>query len=79
MQKAKFKIGDQFFHEKQKLFVVVDDVSFFQNKGHLYTLKCFTHENTEAKPWKRYYESKIMSELVPLRPSDAVRVLYGNT
>ena len=78
--KAKFKKGDTFIHPTQNLFVVVDEVNFYQgtDKGFLYTLKCYLHEKDQAKPWKRYYESKVISELVPLKSSNAVKVLYGN-
>ncbi len=78
--KAKFKVGDKFFHSEQGLFVVIDEVGFYQGegKGWLYTLKCFKHEKDEAKPWKRYYEHRVLSELVPLKVNAAMNVLYGN-
>jgi hypothetical protein len=77
--KAKFKKGDKFFHPTQDLFVIIDEMDFFQGKGWLYTLKCFKHEKDVAVPWKRYYESKVLTELIPLRPNQAARVLYANS
>lgn len=85
MRKAKFKKNDVFFHPEQKLFVMIDDVQFFDktnkngDKGWLYTLKCFKHEKDEAKPWKRYYESRIINELLPLKSSNTMKVLYGDS
>lgn len=76
--KAKFKIGDTFFHNEQKLFVIVDDVGFFKDKGYLYTLKCFKHEKDKATPWKRYYENRMLNELTLLKSNNTLKVLYGN-
>lgn len=77
--KAKFKKGDKFFHPTQDLFIVIDAVDYFQGKGYLYTLKCFKHEKDVAVPWKRYYESRVLTELMPLRESQAARVLYAGS
>jgi hypothetical protein len=70
-QKSKFKVGDKFFHPAQDIFVVIDAMDYFQGKGWLYTLKCFKHEKDAVVPWKRYYESRVLTELMPLRPSSA--------
>lgn len=78
-QKPKFKVGDKFFHPTQDIFVVIDTMDYFQGKGWLYTLKCFKHEKDVAVPWKRYYESRVLVELVPLRPNQSSRVLYANS
>lgn len=77
--KAKFKIGQAFFHPGQNLFVQIDDVQYFDGKGWLYNLKCFKHEQDEKKPWKRYYEDRIINELLPMKDTKAMKVLYGNT
>jgi hypothetical protein len=50
---------------------VIDAMDYFQGKGWLYTLKCFKHEKDAVVPWKRYYESRVLTELMPLRPSSA--------
>lgn len=76
--KSKFKKGDSFFHNEQKVFVVVDDINFYQGKGFLYTLNVFSNENDKGRPWKRYYEDRVINELTPLKGSNAVKVLYGN-
>ena len=77
--KPMFKENEKFFHPDQNIFVMVDKIDFYPNKGgYLYTLKCFNHDNTETKPWKRYYESKVLSELVPLKTNNAGRVIFGS-
>lgn len=77
--KPKFKKGETFFLPKESLFVIIDDMGYFEGegKGWLYNLKCFKHQQDEAKPWKRYYEHRVINELQPLRSSKAVKVLYG--
>lgn len=78
-KKAKFKKGDKFFHPGQNLFIEVDEVNFFEgaDKGYLYNLKCYKHEKDTAVPWKRYYENKIILELVPLTAQYGQKVLFG--
>ncbi len=85
MKKAMFKKGDTFFHPTQRMFVIIDDKQYFENtnekgdKGWLYTLKCFEHKGDTPKPWKRYYETRIINELQPLKKTKAVKVLYGDS
>jgi hypothetical protein len=76
--KPKFKKNETFWHPEQKVFVIVDGMDYFEGKGWLYNLKCFKHENDEKIPWKRYYESRVMNELVQLKTNNAVKILYGN-
>jgi hypothetical protein len=76
--KAKFKKGDMFFHPTQRMFVQIDTVDHYPERGgYLYTLKCFEHKGDTPKPWKRYYESRLITELQPLKKSNAVKILYG--
>jgi len=78
-KKSKFKKGDKFFHPGQNLFVEVDQIDFYEgvDKGFLYSLKCFKFDNDPGTPWKRYYEHKILQELVPLKPQYGQKVLFG--
>lgn len=77
--KPKFKKDQMFFHPEQKVFVAIDSVSFYEGegKGWLYALRVYNHDRTESKPFKRYYEHKVMSELTPLKQDNAVKVLFG--
>jgi len=78
--KPMFKKNEKFFHPEQNLFVTVDKIDFYPDKGgYLYTLKCFNHETTETKPWKRYYENRVLAELVPLKPNNAVKAIFGKS
>lgn len=81
MKKAMFKRGDTFFHPEQRMFVVIDDMQHFEGegKGWLYTLKCFQHKNDLPKPWKRYYQDRVINELQPLKKTKAIKVLYGDS
>ena len=85
MKKAMFKRGDTFFHPEQRMFVMIDDMQYMDSpgkdgqKGWLYNLKCFQHKNDLPKPWKRYYETRIINELQPLKKTKAVKVLYGDS
>lgn len=77
--KPKFKKDQMFFHPEQKVFVAIDSVSFYEGegKGWLYALRVYNHDRTESKPFKRYYESKMMTDLTPLKEANAVKVLFG--
>lgn len=77
--KPKFKLNSMFFHSEQKVFVAIDGMSYFEGegKGWLYALRVYNHDKTESKPFKRYYESKILEVLTPLKESHAVNVLFG--
>lgn len=77
--KPKFKRDQMFFHPEQKVFVAVDSVSYYEGegKGWLYALRVYNHDRTESKPYKRYYENKMMSDLTPLKEANAVKVLFG--
>lgn len=75
--KPKFKKDQMFFHPEQKVFVAIDGMSFYEGKGYLYSLRVYNHDKTQSSPWKRYYESKIIQELTPLKETKAVKVLYG--
>lgn len=77
MLKPKFKKDQMFFHPDQKVFVAIDGMSFYEGKGWLYALRVYNHDRTESKPFKRYYEHKVMSELTPLKQDNAVKVLFG--
>lgn len=79
--KPKFKVGDAFFLPKEAMFVQVDKVEYFEgdDKGWLYNLKCYKHQGDEMKPWKRYYEHRVINELQPMRHTKAMKVLYGTT
>lgn len=77
LPKSKFKKGEVFYHSNKNLFVVIDDVNYYDHKGYLYTLKYFTHEVAESKPFKRYYEPKMLTELVSLKANNSMRILYG--
>ncbi len=85
--KARFKKNEKFFHPGQNLFIVIDDMVYMPNKnesgnsGWLYTLKCYRHEHEaqSPKPWKRYYEKRIITELLPMRPTNAVKILYDES
>ena len=76
--KAKFKRGETFLHPDQKIFVVIDDMDYFEGKGWLYNLKVFNHGVADAKPWKRYYETRVMTELVQMTKANTAKVLYGS-
>lgn len=77
--KPKFKVGDAFFLPKEAMFVQIDKMEYFEGEGRgwLYNLKCYKHAQDEAKPWKRYYEERVINELLPMRQSKAMKVLYG--
>lgn len=77
--KPKFKKNQMFFHPKQKVFVAIDSMDFYEGegKGWLYALRVYNHDRTTSVPWKRYYEGKVIEELTPLRETKAVKVLYG--
>lgn len=77
--KPKFKKNQMFFHPEQKVFVAVDGMDFYEGegKGWLYALRVYNHDRSESKPWKRYYEYKMLSDLTPLKEANAVKVLYG--
>lgn len=81
--KPKFKKNQMFFHSEQKVFVAIDGMEYHENtegekKGWLYALRVYNHDKTESKPWKRYYEHKIVNVLTPLKEANAVKVLYGD-
>lgn len=79
--KPKFKKGQTFYHAAQNIFVMIDTMDYYEGEGRgwLYNLKCFKHEHDQdKKPWKRYYEAKMLSELTPLKSNNAVKVLYGS-
>jgi hypothetical protein len=74
-----FKENDKFFHPEKNIFVVVDAIDYYPSKGgFLYTLKCFNHDNVETKPWKRYYESRVINELLPLKPNNVTKITLGD-
>lgn len=76
--KPKFKKGQTFWHAGQNVFIMIDAMEYYEGKGWLYNLKCYKHEHdSEKKPWKRYYESKMLEELTPLKTNNSVKVLYG--
>ena len=77
MNKPMFKVDDMFFHSEQNLFVQIDQVNNIPKKGWLYNLKVFDHVHKQPKPWKRYYEAKVLEVLQPVIPSHATKVLYG--
>lgn len=66
-----------FFHPEQKVFVAIDGMEHYEGKGWLYALRVYNHDRTESKPFKRYYENKIMDVLTPLKEANAVKVLFG--
>lgn len=74
--KAKFKKGQKFFHAGQNLFVEIENAEFFDGKGWLYTLKTYSHKG-DVEPYKRYYEPKVIELLAPMKPTNAVKILYG--
>ena len=78
--KPMFKKNQMFFHPEQKVFVAIDSMDFYEGegKGWLYALRVYNHDRTESKPFKRYYESKMLTDLTPLRETKAVQVLYGD-
>lgn len=84
MNKAKFKRGDMFYHPEQKLFIIIEDKAYYPNtnkngdSGWLYDLKCFQSQGDEPKPFKRYYENKMINTLEPIKKTNAVKVLYGS-
>ena len=77
--KPKFKKNQMFFHPEQKVFVAIDSMDFYEGegKGWLYALRVYNHDRTESKPFKRYYEAKMLETLTPLKEANAVKVLYG--
>ena len=77
--KAKYKKGQAFFLPKESLFVQIDGMNYYEgkDKGWLYDLKCYKHEQDEKKPFKRYYEHRITNELQPLKTDKAIKVLYA--
>ena len=79
VSKPKFKKNQMFFHPQQKVFVAIDSVQWQEGegKGWLYALRVYNHDKTESKPYKRYYEHKMMSELTMLKEANAVKVLFG--
>ena len=79
LQKPQFSKDQMFFHPEQKVFVAVDGVSYFEGEGKawLYALRVYNHDRTESKPFKRYYEHKMLTDLTPLKEANAVKVLFG--
>ena len=78
--KPMYKKGDMFFHPDQKVFVTIDTMEHYKgaDKGWLYALKVFNHETMLAgKPWKRYYEAKVVDVLKKLKIKDSAKVLFG--
>lgn len=79
-RKALFKVGDQFFHPEQKLFLTIDSVEYYKNRGgYLYRMKVFNDkENIDNNdPWKSYYQDKMLTNLVELKNNVTKKVLYG--
>ena len=76
--KPKFKKGETFLHPIQKVFVVIDNMAYYEGKGWLYNLMVFNHGVAEAVPWKRYYESRVMTELTQMTKANTAKVLYGS-
>jgi len=77
--KPMFKINEMFFHPEQKVFVTIDTMQYFmgEDKGWLYALKVFNHNTGETKPWKRYYEHKVIDVLQKLKNQHGTKVLFG--
>jgi len=79
--KALYKVGDKFFHPEQQLFLVVNAVEFYKTRGgYLYRMEVFntTTKIDKSDPWKSYYQSKVIKELVLLKDNFTTKVLYGN-
>ena len=80
----KFKHGDLFFHNEQKVLVEVQSMLIPDTKGRLpntenewlYNLHILNPNTGQKRPWKRYYEKKMIEALTKLENIDAARVLF---
>ena len=81
---SKFKEGDIFFHPSQKVLVEVESMVIPETKNRmpntdnewLYNLHILNPNTGQKKPWKRYYEKKVIETLVKLENLEAAKVLF---